>query len=332
MKNKIIKITLLVLVGSMSMMACKKVQDGFLSSYVRYEEFPIEVPQGRAFVSSALNPDGSAKPMNVKLTAVYNLETGENVTEMFLKKFEIPVWTGLYDPKIDTTLDLINTKRKDSLVYPISINPQSGQLEANYATINLPTGSYEFDLEVANSAGTKQYPKIGQFNLNEAPYFEIPAIRSTVAMKVGEETTTKLLPAGRIEVERIGEDENKIVVSIVDENRIPFNPEAGEIGRRPLGGTAVGWLQTMQDYSLSFEALNDRMEFTYGVVPFPLNSLGNGFNYYYRIPSTYVRFNDDLQLPDNQYSLNVRFSFRAYLPGTYKVTVIVDGVTRKAAN
>src|SRR5690606_9076028 len=128
------------------MTACKKVQDGFLSSYVRYEEFPIEIPQGRAFVSSALNPDGSAKPLDVRLLAIYDRETGQNVTETFLKKFEIPVWTGLYDPKIDTTLELIDQKRKDSLVYPISINPNSGQVEANYATINLPTGSYEFDL------------------------------------------------------------------------------------------------------------------------------------------------------------------------------------------
>ncbi len=317
------------IVISISMVACKKVPDGFLSSYVRYEEFPIEIPQGRAFVSSALNPDGSAKPLNIRLLAVYDQETGQEVTDIFLKKFEIPVWTGLYDPKADTTLEMIDKKRKDSLVYPISINPNSGQVEANYATINLPTGSYEFDLEVTNSAGSKRYPKIGQFNLNEAPYFEIPAIRSTQAMKVGEETTVKPLPAGRIEVERIGEDENRIIVSIVDEKGNAFNPKAGEVGRRPLGGTAVGWLQTMQDYSLSFEAHDDRMEFTYGVVPFPLNSLGNGFNYYYRIPTQYVKFNDDLQLPDNQHSLNVRFAFRAFLPGTYRVKVIVEGATRK---
>src|SRR5690606_25202324 len=98
MKNKILQFSLLALGLSIATVACKKVDDGFLSAYVRYEELPVEIPQGRVFVSSALNPDGSAKPMNIKLLAVYDRETGQDVTDLFLKKFEIPVWTGLYDP------------------------------------------------------------------------------------------------------------------------------------------------------------------------------------------------------------------------------------------
>ena len=117
---------------------------------MRYETTPIIVQQGRAFVSDALNPDGSAKPMTVKLLAIYEAGTGKNVTELFSKKYTIPVWTGFYDPKKDLTLEMINAKRKDSLVYPISINAFSGQIEANYATINLPVGTYDFDLEVTN--------------------------------------------------------------------------------------------------------------------------------------------------------------------------------------
>ncbi|MFB2118158.1 hypothetical protein [Parapedobacter sp. 2B3] len=314
---------------AMAAVACKKVPDGFLSDYIRYEELPINVPQGRAYVSYALNPDGSNKPATIKLLNVYDKATGNDVTDLFMQKYELPVWTGYYDPKVDTTLELIDAKRKDSLVYPISINTSSGQLEANRATVNLPLGSYEFDLEVTNSAGTKQYPRIGEFNLNEAPFFEIPAVRSTVAMKVGAESTTQLLPAGGIEVNRIGDDEDKIIVRIVDENGISFNPKAGEIARRPASGTSGGWLQTMQDYSLSYELFDDRMEFIYGVVPFPLNSLGNGFNYYYRIPTEYVHFDESLGLPDDTYSCNARFSFRAFLPGTYEITVIVEGITKR---
>lgn len=325
----IIKIALASVFFAMGITACKKIPDGFLSSYVRYETTPIIVQQGRAFVSDALNPDGSAKPMTVKLLAIYEAGTGKNVTELFSKKYTIPVWTGFYDPKKDLTLEMINAKRKDSLVYPISINEFSGQIEANYATINLPVGTYDFDLEVTNPAGTRQYPKIGQFQLKEAPYFEIPAVRSSVAMKVGAESTTKTLPAGRIEVKRTGEGENKIIVRIVDKNGVAFNPKAGEIGRRPVAGTAGGFLQTMQDYALSYEAFDDRMEFVYGVNPFPLSSLGNGYNYYYRIPTQFVKFDDSLGLPDNQYSANARFSLRVYLPGVYDVTVFVDGVTRK---
>lgn len=329
MNKMILKITLVSMVLAMGVMACKKVPDGFLSSYIRYEVTPIIVQQGRAFVSDALNPDGSAKPMTVKLIAVYNAETGENVTEIFEKKYTIPVWTGFYDPKKDTTLEMINAKRKDSLVYPISINEFSGQLEANYATTNLPIGLYDFDLEVKNSAGSKLYPKIGQFHLKEAAFFENPDPRTTVAMKVGAESTTKALPGGRIEVKHINSDVNKIIVRIVDQNGVAFNPKKGEIGRRPTPGTGIGWLQTMQDYALSYEEYDDRMEFVYGVNPFPLSSLGNGYNYYYRIPTQYVKFDESLGLPDSEYSCNARFSLRVYLPGTYEVTVIVDGVTKK---
>ncbi|WP_028295416.1 DUF5007 domain-containing protein [Olivibacter sitiensis] len=318
----------LTLVTLVTAIACKKVPDGFLSQYIRYEEFPIAVAQGRASVSSALNLDGSGKPVTVKLLHVYNKETGANVDDLFAQTYNVPVWTGLYDPQIDTTLDLINAKRTYQDLPPIVINEYSGQLEANMGTLNVPTGSYQFDLEISNPAGTNIYSRIGEFELSSAPTYEIPAARSTVAMMVGAESTTKTLPAGEISVERIGE-EDKIIVRIVDKNGTPFNPAAGEIARRPNSGTAGGYLQTMQDYSLSYQTFDDRMEFIYGVVPFPLNSLGNGFNYYYRIPTQYVHFDESLDIADDTYSCNARFSFRAYYPGTYEITVTVLGVAHR---
>lgn len=329
MKKIVLKISMIALVFSMSTIACKKIPDGFLNPNIRYETTPIVIMQGRAGVSDAMNSDGSAKPLSIKLLAVYNAETGADVTEIFTKKYPVSVWTGFYEPKIDTTLAMIDAKRKDSLVYPISINEFSGQLEYNLATDNLPLGLYDFDLEIKNSAGSGVYPKVGQFKLIEAGDFEIPAVRSTVAMKVGAEGTTKTLPAGRVEVAKINEDVKKIIVRIVDKNGVPFNPKAGEIARRPVSGTAGGWLQTMQDYSISTELFDDRMEFVYGANPFPLNSLGNGFNYYYRIPAQFVKYDASLGLPDDQYSCNARFSLRLYRPGTYEVKVIVDGVTKK---
>jgi len=126
----------------------------------------------------------------------------------------------------------------------------------------------------------------------------------------------------------LGLGDNKVVVKIVDKNGVPFNPKKGEIARRPNSGTAGGYLQTMQDYSISTTLFDDRMEFVYGVLPFPLVSLGNGFNYYYRIPAPYVNFDDSLGLPYNTYSCNARFSFQAFVPGTYQVDVIVPQVTR----
>ncbi|TKC03671.1 DUF5007 domain-containing protein [Pedobacter frigoris] len=328
MKKLIIKALALVLTVSAIAIACKKVPDGFLSPNIRYEETPILVPQGIVKVSTALTLDGSAMPIKVKLLHVYDRATGKNVDDIFAKKYSIKVWTGLYDPKVDNTLEKIDAKRKDSLVYPISINEFSGQLEANFATLNIPLGQYDFDLEVSNSAGSKVYPKIGKFNLNPAAPFEIPAAGSQVAMKVGAETTTKVLSPTITTVKKLSDSPDKIIVRLTDKNGVPFNAAAGEIGRRPVGGTSTGFLQTMDLYSLSVTNFADRMEFIYGTVPFPLTSLGNGFNYYYRIPTQFVHF-DDPALPDGQYSCNARFSFRVFVPGTYEVTVKIPGVTRR---
>jgi hypothetical protein len=328
MKQIHIKVLALAIAFSASGISCKKVPDGFLSPNIRYEETPILVPQGIVKVSTALTLDGSAMPINVKLLHIYDRATGKVVDDIFTAKYPIKVWTALYDPKIDNTIEKINAKRKDSLVLPISINQYSGQLEANIATLNLPVGEYEFDLEVSNSAGSKVYPKIGKFNLNPAAPYEIPGVGRHQAFKVGAETTIKELIPTVITVKKLSETPDQLIVRITDKNGVPFNAAAGEIARRPNAGNVPGFLQTMDLYSLTANNFADRMEFTYGTVPFPLASLGNGFNYYYRIPTQFVDF-DDPSLPDGQYSSNARFSFRAFVPGTYEVTVKIPDVTHK---
>lgn len=319
-----------IVLSSLGFSACKKIPDGNLSNIIRYEELPIQVPQGRDFVSTAINPEGSTKPLNIKMLNVYDRETGEDVTELFNKTYPHKVWKALYDPKIDTTIELIEAKRIDTMIRGININPVSGQIEANYTSINLPLGKYRFDLEIGNAVETKVYHNIGEFDLIEAPFFIIEAVRTTVAMKVGDETTTKTVPSTSEHqvTKRISDEGNKVIVRIVDKNGTPFNPSDGEIIRRPNAGTANGFLQTMQDYAIQTELFDDRMEFSFGVIPFPLESLGNGFNYYYRIPASYVEYDEELELPYNTYSCNARFNFRTFSPGTYQIDVIVPMVKR----
>lgn len=327
--NKIIGLSVLMMTTLAIFNGCKKVPNGYLSDIIRYTEYPILIEKGRTKLSTPLLLEGSSQPLKIKLLHIYDQSTGEIVDNLFAKELPVKKWISLYDPQIDTTLEMIAAKQRDTLMRAITINEGSGQLESNINTLELPAGSYLFDLEISNTTGVRVYEKIGRFDLIDAPMYEIPAVRSTVAMKVGEETTTKSLPAGSITVDRIGDEPDKVIVEIVDKNGTPFDPSAGEIGRRPASGNSGGWLQTMQDYSLNYEAFNDRMEFTYGVVPFPLNSLGNGFNYYYRIPAQYVHFDEDLGIADDTYSCNARFSFRAFVPGTYKITVTVLGVTHR---
>lgn len=323
--NLVIALFLLVVIG------CKKLPDGHLSSLIRYEVQPFQIQQGRTDVSSSLNSEGSSKPFTVKLLNIYDRETGQNVTDIFSTAYPTKIWTALYNPKIDTTLEMINAKRTDVMLPAIAINAMSGQIEANPLTENLPLGKYKFDLEIENSAGRRIYPNIGEFDLIAAPTFEIPLVRSTVAMKVGNESVTTTIPSNNthIQVTRVGNQEDKIIVRFLDKNGAVFDPRT-EIQRRPIGGISVGFLQTMQDYSLSTSVSADRFEFIYAVVPFPLESLGNGFNYYYRIPAQFVEYDASLNLPYNTYSCNARFSFRAFSPGTYQVDVIIPQVTRRA--
>lgn len=313
----------------LSFLGCKKLPDGNLSPLVRYEVQSFQILQGRTQVFSALNSEGSTKPFSVKLLRVYNRETNEDVTTDFTKEYPVKIWTAFYDPKIDTTLELINAKRKEVMLAAITINSSSGQIQANPLTENLPLGKYKFDLEVSNTAGSRVYVGIGNFDLVTAPTFEIPTVSSTVAIKVGDESEFHVIPnnSSQINVSRISNLEDKIIVRFLDQNGAIFDPRT-EIQKRPLTGINGGFLQTMEDYSLGYTVSSDRLVFQYATVPFPLISLGNGFNYYYRIPAEFVDYDASLGLPYNTYSCNVRFSFRAFVPGTYQIDIVVPGVVR----
>ena len=329
------KILYFLMIGSLgTILGCKKIPDGNLSDIIRYEQQPMEIKQGRPVVTDAINPAGSTKPITIKLVKVYKSETGEDVTSLFLAKYQQRVWKKPYDPKTDTTQALIDAKQVDSMVYPITLNPVSGQLEANYNTVHLPLGLYKFDVDVSNVAGTKSFPGIAEFKIIPALAFEVPAVRSTGAIMVGDETKSKSIPSGaeHIKVTQLSKQGNKITVRFLDKNGAIFNPKKGEIVRRPQSGTAGGYLQTMQDYAVGTVLYDDRIEFTYGVVPFPLVSLGNGFNYYYRIPTKFVHFDDALGILDNTYTCNARFSFQTFESGNYQIDVIVPQVTRRLYN
>ncbi len=251
-----------------------------------------------------------------------------------LKKYTIKVWKALYNSKTDTTLDLIAAKQMDAEITPIVINEVSGQVEANFTTLNIPEGDYEFDLEISNGAATMLYPKIGQLQIIDAPPFEAnpelgtPYVRM---IQVGNESVGTSVFSPIVNVERTAESPNIIIVKIVDKNGVPFNPKAGEIIRRPNTGNnpIPPFLQTLQDYSLKTDLFDDRMEFTYGVLPFPLQSLGNGYNIYYRIATQFFSHDDQAKYPDGQYSANPRFVFRAYVPGTYTITFHATDLTHK---
>lgn len=330
--NYIKNVFLLILAAS-AFTTCKKIPDGFLSDLVRYEEDPIIIQKGRTKVSSGLNFDGSSKPTKITMLHIYEKATGKNVDTIFSKKYTIKAWKALYDPKADTTVALIEAKQMDMEVTPIIINESSGQVEANYTTLYVPSGNYEFDLQISNGAETKTYPKLGQIQIVDAPPFETnPTLGSPYVrmIKVGNESVGTNTTNTSVKVARIADQPNKVIVKIVDKNNVPFNPLNGEIARRPNGSSVTQpFLQTLQDYSLKTDLFADRTEFTFGTLPFPLNSLGNGFNIYYRIPTQFFSNVNQVLYPDGLYSANPRFQFRCYVPGTYTITFKANDLTHK---
>jgi hypothetical protein len=310
--------SLLFLLAAFGFTACKKLPDGFISNLIRYEEEPIVIQKGRVKVSSALNLDGSTKPAKVRVLHFYNKATGAIVDSIFNKKYKIKAWKGLYDPATDTTLALIEAKQYDIETTPIVINEASGQVEANYTTINLPVGEYEFDLEISNAAGTRVYNRVGKINLIDAPPYETSGLYVRM-IKVGNESQGTSLTSGiSVTVNRVADAPNQVTLKFVDKNGVAFNPQAGEVQRRPFLPTRP-FLQSLEEYAMSWTHFNDRIEAKYGVVPFPLNSLGNAYLWYYRIPAQYFSHDNQVAYPNDQWSANPRVQCRIFVPGSYTI-------------
>lgn len=305
---------------------CKKLPEGNLSTLIHYEFIPFQIEQGRVFLSRGVISERSNRPLTFKLIKVSYRETGEDITDIFLKKYQIKVWKALYNPQTDTTIALINAKRIDSMVFPISINPYSGQVQANYATINLPLGKYAFDLAIENSAGKGVYNDIGQFDLIAAPFFDVSVRTSIIAVKKGNENITKLITSedDQIKVTRISENENKVILRFLDKNGALFNPKKGEVIKRAKSGLEEEYLTTLEDYSLLTTVYDDRIEYNYEILPFPLVDLSKLIFFDYRIPSNNIEFDSNLELPYNTYACNLRFKFQLFIPGTYQVDIIIS--------
>ncbi len=330
MKKNISFLILFIMGGAMLFLysSCQKVPQGFLTSYPYYDQNPMYVGKGYPYVSSTLETIGSTIPMQMKILHVYDLGTGNLMDSVFLKRYPLQIFTGYYDPKVDTTLAMINAIRKTVDTFPINVNSANGSFQANFNTNNLPAGSYTFDLQITNAAGTKIYPKIAEFILVNALPYSPPDLQYDKVYKVGNESVSKLVKTPVVTVSYIADTPNVVIVKIVDKNGVPFDPLKGEIVKRPNPGGA-GFLQTYDDYAISGYDTDSSMNFIYPFAPFPsqpLSSLPNAGFVYYRIPTQFIHFD---ALPDNTWSANPRFRSRYYVPGKYIMTVKLPDITHR---
>lgn len=315
----------------LSIVACKKIQNGFLSDSIRYKDNNIYVKRGLPlFQSDRINADGSTPPFTYKLLNLRK-EDGSPAPAEFSKEYEITVFkTGAnFDPETDVTLDLLNKKREVVKKKPMEFNELSGQLTFNRASGFLPLGRYIYDVEMTNGTGTKLFPKLATINVVEPTIDDLFEITDNVAngfndvtgvatpMKNPIITCTKISSAGA-----------RAILKMVDKNGNVFNPKAKEIiarGDRPIFENYAKFNPVIQT--------DTAMICDFELAPFPLTKYVTpttdwGFLMYYRIPSTYIKSIDGFPSSPG-FSVNPRWSWRLKLEGTYVIQVKFPDVIKK---
>jgi hypothetical protein len=349
--------------------SCTKYGSGFISPDMQYAVNQFSITRGRQSVSYSLVTDGSSVPMTVKWTHIYD-STGNIVDDLFEKTYPVAIWTQVYDSKADTTYASIMAKQAVQEMQPININPTSGVLEANAGSYYLPLGNYSMDLQVTNSAGTEILKNIISIDivdglpLETAPEqgaFSLSLLIANTASGAGSAGG----PNGGVmfngvnnpfvdyTVTRFADTPNVLILKIMDRNGVPFNAGKGEIAKRPNSGInpTPPFLQNLQDYAPdTYQVSDSAISIKFPLVPFPITSLGNGYNMYYRIPTQYVHIDSTSAWTSNTagnfykgasdshylgvytdglFDYAVRVPMRVWVPGSYEIAIKLLDATHR---
>src|SRR5579859_6880098 len=133
--KKLIRGLALTVVIAGPFISCQKFAQGFLSPYAQYPKSVYTIPKGQLYSSDAIAPDGSSGPLTITFFHAYD-SAGRNVDSLFTKTYPVITWLEGYNPLLDTTQTLVAAKQKTVQQPAISINPASGAIQANYATLN----------------------------------------------------------------------------------------------------------------------------------------------------------------------------------------------------
>lgn len=305
--------------------SCKKVPVGYISDQIRYVNDTFRVIRGTNWNSDpkAFELDGSNYPISVKMLEIRDLATGKAV-DYFDKPNEVFVWTALFDPNSDTTVALLNKKRKMESVPPLKLLEKSGQLIFNEGTQKIPPGNYTFDVGVTNGSGSKTFRNISVIQLYELAFRQEGA--PGCAYFIDGTTTSGDIGTPTMTYTKLSDQGYQVRLKVVDKNGKPFNPKTGELikrGDRPLFETYAKFHPV--------EYTDTTMVCNYELTPFPLKEYpGYGYLMYYRIPSQYVILDPGVApTPASIYNVNPRFAFRLLVAGTFEVTIRIPKVTRK---
>lgn len=339
---------------------CTKIGNGFLSPYVTYAVTEFSIIRGRTATSYSIVTDGSSIPMHIKWTHIYD-STGKIVDDIFLKEYPVAVWTADYDPTTDNTFASIMANQTTVNLPPLVVNENNGTIEANSGTLNLPLGAYTMDLEVSNSAGNESLKKIMTINIVDGKSLETAPEQGAFANGRAIAGTAPVHyfyngqnnPFVSYQITRFADTPNVLILKFVDRNGIPFDAKTGEIIKRPAAGLNPNppFLQNLQDYAPdTYLATDTAISIKYPLVPFPINSLGNGYNMYYNIKTSAVQTDSTSAWSSNsaglfyqgtsdshylgtyvngEYDYSIRVPMRIFVPGSYEFTVKILNVTHR---
>jgi len=365
--NTAILFFLVIFAGLFS--GCTKIQNGFLSPYVQYAVNEFSIIRGRASTSYSLITDGSSIPLHVKWIHIYD-STGKIVDDIFSKKYPVAVWTAAYNPLTDKTYASIFAKRTIDSLPPIVVNENSGTISSNSGSLNIPLGSYTMDFQISNSAGTQILKNLMKIDIVDGPSvgispdpgaFSLSLLNAGTAGGAGAKggANNGVMFNGNnnpfvvYSVTRFADTPNIFIVKVTDKNGVVFNPKADEIAKRPNSGLNPNppFLQNLQDYAPdTFTATDTAMVLKYPLTPFPINSLGNGYNMYYRLPTKYVQIDSTKAWTSNtagnfykgiqdshylgvytndKFDYAVRIPLRIYVPGAYELNIKILDATHR---
>ncbi|WP_166436991.1 DUF5007 domain-containing protein [Niastella caeni] len=322
------KIIYFLLVLIITGMACKKIQEGFLSDTMRYIDKNIYCLRGLPLVQSQrIDIDGSTPPITFDMQNLRH-ENGDPAPKEFFSEYEVLMFKpGMtFDIKTDTTVAELNKKREKRTVTPMEFNPVSGQISFNRGSVNIPLGKYIFDLQATNVNGTKLFPSFGTINivdpLPEDIFLQEDNVSNAFHDVTGVATAHK---NPKLTFTKVSNDGARIILKISDKNGKPFNPKAGEIIRR-------GDRPTFENYArfTPVQFTDTAMICDFEVAPFPLAKYITpttdwGHLIYYRIPSRFATIDG---FTPGLYSVNPRFAFTLKMEGTYIIELRLTDVTR----
>lgn len=318
MKNKFFAGWLMTVPAVLALLSgCSEIPEGYIPDKIAYARNYMIVQQGVDVSTDAPNKNGASLPVKFRLLPVVD-EDG-NTTTVLTDSVTTRVWKEPYDYKTDKTLEAVYAKLTEVKLPVMSISEYGGQVRFSSASTEVPRGDYKISVEMSNSAGTRVYKDVFTASLRttkiceHTPSKEYSWADEENGWSMGETPAT-------YEIENDANGANEIHLYIYDKNGNPFNWENGEVILRGDDRSSFELVSFDDPVYTSEKAI-----YKYPFAPFPFGTGGStGFEYYYRIPKNYVKYDN----PERGGYMNILFNFRALCAGTWTIKVHYSHITR----